>query len=59
MLETQKFKHEVYDDRDVSKSLFMHESSFVCSRFIDDKRKERGEAHARHLWIREATDNKS
>ncbi|WP_313890771.1 hypothetical protein [Psychrobacillus sp.] len=53
----QKVKYEVYDDRNVNAVLFSHESSYVCTRYIDNKRAEKGGMVSSHLWIRMVANN--
>lgn len=52
MPENQNVLHEVYDDRNPSVVLFSHESSYVCSRYMDNERDKKGELLGSHLWFR-------
>ncbi len=53
-MDTKKPEYEIYDDR-TNEVLFVHYSSYVCSRFIDNRCEEKGESHRPHLWLREYT----
>lgn len=55
MSEKQKVKYEVYDDRNPFVVQFSHESSYICSRYIDGEREEKGELLGSHLWFRTAS----
>ncbi|PAE21985.1 hypothetical protein CHH80_03565 [Bacillus sp. 7504-2] len=54
---SQRESYEVYDDRNPENVLFSHDSSYVCTCFINQEKELKGKSYGEHLWFRTVPKN--